>query len=229
MPPCAHTLDSHSNVVITSVADGQMIAWDYASQSWVNQTPSVSGHTIQNQGTPLTARANLNFYGAGVVASDDPGNDATLVTIDGGGGSGTDADAIHVNVASEITGIAPKATLANDDAFVIEDSADSDNKKSTLWGTIVSVLTGIFDLLYAAIGHTHAGSCFKYSTDLTGGSTSEVVTHNLNSRDVIVKVYLVGSPYTQVECEIDHTTVNTVTIKMANAIAGSTYRVVVIG
>lgn len=39
------------------------------------------GHTIQDEGTPLTARANLNFVGAGVVATDDAGNDATVITI----------------------------------------------------------------------------------------------------------------------------------------------------
>jgi hypothetical protein len=39
------------------------------------------GHTIQEEGTPLTARANLNFVGSGVAATDDAGNDATVVTI----------------------------------------------------------------------------------------------------------------------------------------------------
>lgn len=40
-----------------------------------------SGHTIQEEGTPLTARAALNFVGTGVAATDDSGNDATVVTI----------------------------------------------------------------------------------------------------------------------------------------------------
>ena len=42
------------------------------------------GHTIQDEGVPLAAETNLNFVGAGVVATDDPGNSATLVTIAGG-------------------------------------------------------------------------------------------------------------------------------------------------
>ena len=46
------------------------------------------GHTIQDEGSPLTQRTNLNFAGAGVTATDDAGNDATLVTITSGGGSG---------------------------------------------------------------------------------------------------------------------------------------------
>lgn len=45
------------------------------------------GHTIQDEGTPLTARTNLNFVGTGVTATDDAGNDATKVTINAGAGS----------------------------------------------------------------------------------------------------------------------------------------------
>ena len=45
------------------------------------------GHVRQEEGTPLTARANLNFVGAGVTATDDAGNNATVVTISGGGSS----------------------------------------------------------------------------------------------------------------------------------------------
>jgi len=39
------------------------------------------GHTIQEEGTPLTQRANLNFIGAGITATDNLGNDATDVTL----------------------------------------------------------------------------------------------------------------------------------------------------
>jgi hypothetical protein len=39
------------------------------------------GHTIQNEGSALTARTYLNFVGGGVAATDDAGNDASKVTI----------------------------------------------------------------------------------------------------------------------------------------------------
>jgi len=45
-----------------------------------NQAPS-SAHVIQDESTPLTARGNLNFVGGDVDASDDAGNNATLVKI----------------------------------------------------------------------------------------------------------------------------------------------------
>jgi len=44
-------------------------------------TISGSGHTIQEEGTPLTQRTNLNFIGAGITATDNSGNDATDVTL----------------------------------------------------------------------------------------------------------------------------------------------------
>ncbi len=43
------------------------------------------GHTIQDEGASETQRTNLNFVGAGVSVTDDSGNDATVVTINGGG------------------------------------------------------------------------------------------------------------------------------------------------
>jgi hypothetical protein len=42
----------------------------------------------------------------------------------------SDANAVHVNASNEITAITEKTTVASDDEFIIEDSADSGNKKS---------------------------------------------------------------------------------------------------
>ena len=47
----------------------------------VEITGSGSGHIIQEQGTSLTQRSKLNFVGATVTATDDLGNDASVVTI----------------------------------------------------------------------------------------------------------------------------------------------------
>lgn len=57
------------------------------------------GHTIQDEGTPLTQRTNLNFVGTGVTVTDDSGNDATVVTIDGGGGGISDGDKGDITVS----------------------------------------------------------------------------------------------------------------------------------
>jgi len=52
-----------------------------AAPTW--QTPSSGGHTIEEEGTPLTQRTGLNFIGSGITATDDAGGDETDVTLDG--------------------------------------------------------------------------------------------------------------------------------------------------
>lgn len=52
-------------------------------------------------------------------------------------GGGTDANAVHVNVASEISAITEKTTVANIDEFIIEDSGASFVKKSIKRANIV--------------------------------------------------------------------------------------------
>lgn len=47
-----------------------------------------SGHVIQDEGTNLPSEPRLNFVGAGVAATDNPGNASTDVTIPGGTATG---------------------------------------------------------------------------------------------------------------------------------------------
>lgn len=68
----------------------------------------------------------------------------------------------------------------------------------------------------------------KYAANV-GGATSQVITHNLNSRDVAVSVYENSSPYAEVYCDVERTSVNTVTLKFAKAPAANEYRVVITG
>lgn len=60
-----------------------------------------------------------------------------------------------------------------------------------------------------------------------GAATSYTVTHNLNTRDALVGVYRNSGNFDEVGCEVEHTTVNSVTIKFASAPASNAFRVVV--
>ena len=52
--------------------------------SWQVPAAGSAGHVIQDEGTPLTQRAALNFVGSGVTVTDDSANNRSLVTIAGG-------------------------------------------------------------------------------------------------------------------------------------------------
>ena len=62
-----------------------------------------------------------------------------------------------------------------------------------------------------------------------GAATSIAVTHNLNSRDVIVQGREVATPYAQVLCDVEHTSVNQVTLKFNAAPASNALRVMILG
>lgn len=63
-----------TGATVTNDADG-------AIKVAISSVAGGSAHTIQDEGTPLTQRANLNFVGAAVAVTDDAPNDATKVTI----------------------------------------------------------------------------------------------------------------------------------------------------
>lgn len=75
-----------------------------------------------------------------------------------------------------------------------------------------------------------SGRKLKYPTDIGDGSATQyTVTHNLGTRDVTVAVYRNSGAYDEVVCDIEHTTINTLTLRFASAPAANAFRVVVIG
>lgn len=69
----------------------------------------------------------------------------------------------------------------------------------------------------------------KYSQTLSTSATSYTVTHNLGTKDVIVQIYEVASPYAQIEADVEHTSTSAVTVKFAVAPSAGEFRVVVTG
>ena len=82
----------------------------------------------------------------------------------------------------------------------------------------------------AAAARTALGAVGKFAQAVGDGSTTSiVVTHNLNTQDVIVELYSATTPFAVVGVEIDITSVNTVTLVFAVAPTSGQFRVVVIG
>jgi hypothetical protein len=68
----------------------------------------------------------------------------------------------------------------------------------------------------------------KYAVSVGDGtSTAITVTHNLNTRDVQVTLYDNTAPYAEVIADVEHATVNTVTLRFSVAPTSNQYRAVV--
>lgn len=94
-----------------------------------------------------------------------------LSSISGGGGSGTDSNAIHKNVPAEISTIDAKLAIVPDDLFIIEDSADSNNKKkitSTILRTFINAGAIDSNAIHSTESNEISGITLK-SAPLLGG------------------------------------------------------------
>jgi hypothetical protein len=69
----------------------------------------------------------------------------------------------------------------------------------------------------------------KYKTTLNTSATSYTVTHNLGTKDTVVSIYEVASPFAEVLADVEHTSDSDITIKFAVAPTAGEYRVVKIG
>ena len=68
----------------------------------------------------------------------------------------------------------------------------------------------------------------NYKTSFGNGvATSFTITHSLNTRDVITQIYSNIAPYDTVQCTVERTTLNTLTVSVASAPATNEFRVLV--
>lgn len=118
-----------------------------------------------------------------------------------------------------------------------DDSANSETEValSPVFGAVTAETTPGLPAANGSAGtiarsdHTHGtppAASLKFAADV-GGSTAQVITHNLNTRDVIVQLYDKTS-FAQVECDVVYTSLNTITLNFSSAPAAASLRVVVI-
>lgn len=145
-----------------------------------------------------------------------------------GDATGTGATAITVTLAN--SGVTA-GTYNNVATEVRPFTVDSKGRVTGI-GTAVTIaplFSSIASKPTTIAGYGITDAIKKYAVAITGGTLSETITHNLNSRDVTVGVVRAATPWDVVECDIEMTTVNTLTIRFAVAPAAGEYRVVVVG
>ncbi len=87
-----------------------------------------------------------------------------------------------------------------------------------------------FDITTGTLEFATGYGVRKYTTTIGDNSaTSFTVNHALGTRYVTVQVFQAGTPYAQVEADVEHTDTNNVTIRFATAPGTSEYEVVVVG
>ena len=75
-----------------------------------------------------------------------------------------------------------------------------------------------------------SGAPKRYAASFGDGSaTSYTITHNLATRDITVAIYSNSGSYDEIECDVEHTTINTVTLVFATAPSSNQFRAVVLG
>lgn len=94
-------------------------------------------------------------------------------------------------------------------------------------GTTGQVLTKTSGTDYATAWQAATGTVKKYAQDV-GGAVAVAVAHGLATRDVMVEVYRNTTPWDSVDCDIERTDTNTVTLRFASAPAAAAYRAVVV-
>lgn len=114
------------------------------------------GHAIKEEGgAALTQRANLNFIGAGVTATDNAGTNATDITIVAGGATGTRAAFTTANLTAGILTVTHTLGLAAPYSLLV---TITDNNNNIIVPTSIIFLTNTFtvDLLFATNPETGA-------------------------------------------------------------------------
>jgi hypothetical protein len=197
----SHTLSSTTTAGIASFADANF---------------TVTSGEVFSKGINLTA-------GSGISLSTTAVNLGGSVTVTNSGILSVDGTANQVNATTTSGAV----TLSLPQAIATTSTPTFGGLTLTNHLEIASGGTGATT---AAGAKTTLGFMTRHSEYVgTGATTSISVVHNMGTQDVIVQVYDVVSPHAQIECDVNHTSNNAVTLVFASAPTLNQYRVVVIG
>ena len=187
-------------------------------------TIGTSGVKIKNSGgTELQIRNNGDTAYADLRVNNlvVEGTTTTINsnTVDIGDSNITLNSDITTSAANSNGGISVKRLMA--DNTTRKDAVLEYNISTDKWQTTSGAVTGT--LITAPLTN-------KYTTTLgNAADTSFTVTHNLNTRDVVVTIHETGDDYEVVYTDVKVTTANTVTVLFATAPTAAQYTITIVG
>lgn len=166
-------INNLGGVQITNPQNGQTLVYDSVTQLWVNSSGggAVGYQTIQGNGTSVPQETTINFIGTGITVVDNPGLNATDVTIT----SGTNYQTI------EGQGIAsPQEAALNfvSDSFTVTDNPGNGSTDIRVSGVITWDVVTTNTLMTVQTGYiNNSGSLITYTLPATAvpGDTMRVV------------------------------------------------------
>lgn len=140
----------------------------------------LAANNLSDVASASTARTNLGLGTAATHNVPASGNASSSEVVLGsdtrlGAGAGTDTSAIHVNEANEISTITEKTTLADDDLFIIEDSAASGVKKKVKKSNVATAGTSFImnSRPYGMLNRQYPFASTVEGWTATGGTLSQ--------------------------------------------------------
>lgn len=85
------------------------------------------------------------------------------------------------------------------------------------------------DLTKVAFAAMFAGTLARVTNFAIGAGTSAVLNHAFNTKFVVVEVYRTTTPWDTIDCDVERTDANNVTVRFAAAVGASEYTAVIMG
>lgn len=212
---------------LVPMSDGASTKYLRADGAWV--VPPDTKYTLPVAGVSLggvKSGTDITVDVSGNVSVNDNSHNHTVANVTG--------LQTALDGKESTSGATSKATTAENNA-----KAYTDTKIADLLSSAPATLDTLNELA-AALGNDPnfattitnqiASKADKHSATVGNGiATSFVVTHNLNSRDVVITIRETASPYAQVITDVEMTTLDTVTVKFTSAPTSGQYTITIIG
>jgi hypothetical protein len=195
-----------------------------------NHTGSQAISTVTNLQSSLDAKLDDSQLGAANgVASLDAGGKIPTTQLPAL--ALTDVNVVADNAARDALVTTPG--VQEGDVAIVTSTSTSYVWDGTAWQALQSPADGVLSII-AGVGITSTGGSnptVSVDTNVVarkvggtlgdGAATSFVLTHNFNTRNIQVSVYTNAAPYDDVICDVERTSVNTVTVRFGTAPAAN--------